>query len=154
MKRFLKWASVCAFFLAVPLLVLAQVADPETVDTNAELFTMFGAILAAFKSGNGSLAAASVFAALITLIRNGDKIPITKALKIHLLVQKIPKAWFPVVVAALGSALGITLGLANGLPLLPALQAGLESALMSAGVHEVVKRPLRSLGVLADSKKA
>lgn len=150
MKRFSIW--FIAVFILLPILALAAAA-PEVADDSAGFLALLGTLWAAIKSGQNSLAAGTALAALITILRNSEKIDILAKLQIHKLVTKIPKAWFTPIVAVLSVALAVVSGIVQELPLKESLQFGLETAIVSAGLHEAVKRPLRALGILSKGKK-
>lgn len=147
MKRLLIFAAV----VCLPVLVLAAAA-PEVAEDTEGFLALLVAAWAAIKSGNSPLIAATILATIITALRNSEKIGILQKLQVHRLVTKIPKAWFTPIVMVLSVALAIVGGVVQELPLRESLSFGLQTALLSAGIHEGVKRPLRALGLLPKKK--
>ena len=135
--------------LFMPIVAWAQ---SEVAESNEELISLVGDLVAGVNGGGSLVAVSAGLALLISVLRNSSKIPLLKWASP--LITKIPKKWFPVVVVAIAVSLQIVNSLVSGIPMQQALLAGLQMALMSAGLHEVVKRPLQALGIFKEKAKA
>lgn len=153
MKRYRLALPVLAFAFMLPALGVLAAAAPEVADSNEGFFALIAVLWNAITGGENALAAGAALATVITCIRNSNKIPILVQLKVNLLVAKIPKQWFTPIVAALSVVLAVVNALAKDLPFGEALKFGLEVAVVSSGAHELVKRPLKALGVVGGGKK-
>jgi hypothetical protein len=124
----------------VTAVTAAVAATAATAPTFADA-EVIGQIIEMSKGAKGSAVAiiAVIVNVLVTLLRNADKLILFKLTKVDVLINKIPKDVFPIVVTGLATVGSILVGIAGGGDIGSALVNGLAGGLSAIGINEAIK---------------
>lgn len=148
-SKLLKAVFCMAFVFVAMLLTVALYAQTglggELITTNQGLLKSASEMLIGAKSGHWTTAGGAASLLLWSILKSGDKIPFLNMLGVPVLVSKIPKAYFAVIVVAVAMAVSMTAALVQGADLQVALNAGFDMGLIQIGLHEIFKRSYRGV---------
>jgi hypothetical protein len=138
MKRFIKFLML-PVVLGYAGLCWAQDAVATAVPAADDVTKLIGDAVTGAKGGNWVLMTSAIIFLALSLLKNGERIPLFKMLGAHKLLAKIPSKHFALIITVLTAASATLTALMMKQPLSMALMAGIQAGVGSAGLHEVSK---------------
>jgi hypothetical protein len=129
----LGYTGICWAQDVVAAVALAPV-DPSSDVTKLVTDAVTGA-----KGGNWVMTVSAVIFLALSLLKNGERIPLFKLLGAHKLLAKIPGKHFALIITVLTAASATLTAVIMKQPLAMALMAGFQAGAGSAGLHEMSK---------------